>query len=351
MTHVHPSAPAAAGPCPVAGGRVVAGGGSAVGRRSPPAAAPGAARPAPPRSCSSTCRRPTPAPAVRHRRRDRRARLPGAARTWAAPTRRLSSLVTGSHTLRVWYAGPDKARLALLGTSPRPTWSATARDVWLWPAANNTRHPRTAAGPPAEPPGRRAPAPSAADPAAGRREGAGGDRPDHQGDRRRHRVGGRAGAYELVLQPKDARSLVGEVRIASTARPRPAAGAGVRRAAPPARPSRSGFTSVDLRRSRRRGLPRSPRRRARRSPSAACGHGAASTGGHDRPTPAPGRRRRWSAPAGPAVLVDLGAAPSGAAVGSSTAGLGARRAAQARCHRSRRLGRGQLLRHRWSRCC
>ena len=33
----------------------------------------------------------------------------------------LTSLVSGSNTLRVWYAGPEKVRLALLARSARPT--------------------------------------------------------------------------------------------------------------------------------------------------------------------------------------------------------------------------------------
>src|SRR3982751_6218552 len=50
----------------------------------------------------------------------------------------LSSLVSGSHTLRVWYAGPDSARLALLGTLGESDVIRVGRDVWTWSSQSNT---------------------------------------------------------------------------------------------------------------------------------------------------------------------------------------------------------------------
>ena len=57
-----------------------------------------------------------------------RARVPGS----AAGSSDLSSLVAGTHTLRLWYAGPDRTRVALLGTSGESDVIRNGKDVWLW---------------------------------------------------------------------------------------------------------------------------------------------------------------------------------------------------------------------------
>ncbi|MEV6521989.1 hypothetical protein AB0M43_08630 [Longispora sp. NPDC051575] len=43
-----------------------------------------------------------------------------------------TSLVSGNHTLKVWYAGPDKVRLALLGTLGESDVIRNGDDLWLW---------------------------------------------------------------------------------------------------------------------------------------------------------------------------------------------------------------------------
>ncbi|GIG56356.1 membrane protein [Longispora fulva] len=43
-----------------------------------------------------------------------------------------TSLVSGNHTLKVWYAGPDKVRLALLGTLGESDVIRNGSDVWVW---------------------------------------------------------------------------------------------------------------------------------------------------------------------------------------------------------------------------
>ncbi len=50
----------------------------------------------------------------------------------------LSSTITGSHTWRVWYAGPDKARLALLGAMGESDIVTNGKDVWLWSSQTKT---------------------------------------------------------------------------------------------------------------------------------------------------------------------------------------------------------------------
>jgi outer membrane lipoprotein-sorting protein len=127
----------------------------------------------------------------------------------------LSSLVSGSHTLRVWYSGPDKARVALLGTLGQSDVIRVGREVWTWNSRENAATHRVL---PAEDGGqRRPPLDPSAVPAT----------PQEAADAalraiepttlvttgRSGRVAGRA-AYELELRPRDAGSLVGQVRLA-----------------------------------------------------------------------------------------------------------------------------------------
>jgi outer membrane lipoprotein-sorting protein len=49
----------------------------------------------------------------------------------------LSSLVTGSHTMRVWYDGPQKVRLALLGTLGESDLIRNDNQLWSWSSQKN----------------------------------------------------------------------------------------------------------------------------------------------------------------------------------------------------------------------
>jgi outer membrane lipoprotein-sorting protein len=125
-----------------------------------------------------------------------------------------SSLISGSHTMRVWYAGPDQIRLALLGQLGESDLVRNGSDVWAWSSDTNTAThwsapvadssqqlgPGAADGPmtpqQAADAALRAIDPSTrvtTDPTAV--------------------VAGRS-AYELDLAPRDSRSTVGSVRIA-----------------------------------------------------------------------------------------------------------------------------------------
>src|SRR4051812_33762606 len=50
----------------------------------------------------------------------------------------LAKLITGSNTARVWYAGEDKVRLALLGTLGETDVIRNGSNVWMWRSADNT---------------------------------------------------------------------------------------------------------------------------------------------------------------------------------------------------------------------
>jgi outer membrane lipoprotein-sorting protein len=125
----------------------------------------------------------------------------------------LTSLLAGSHTLRVWSAGPDKHRVALLGTLGETDVIHNGRDVWLWESATKTAEHFVL------PTGTEAKKPDITDHT--------GMTPQEAADAALKAidpttavstdgtasVAGRS-AYELVLTPKDSRSLVGQLRIA-----------------------------------------------------------------------------------------------------------------------------------------
>jgi outer membrane lipoprotein-sorting protein len=50
----------------------------------------------------------------------------------------LTSLVSGSNTLRVWTAGPDQTRVALIGSAEETDVVHSGRDVWVWSSSGKT---------------------------------------------------------------------------------------------------------------------------------------------------------------------------------------------------------------------
>ncbi|GIH10853.1 hypothetical protein Rhe02_89200 [Rhizocola hellebori] len=125
----------------------------------------------------------------------------------------LASLISGTHTLRVWYSGPSSARVALLGTLGESDIITNGRDVWIWSSRDNSAIHRTlpapeAAAPPLNPsmlpttPQEAAAAVLAAiDPSTVVTTSGSA------------RVAGRA-AYELTLAPRDRDSLISRVTVA-----------------------------------------------------------------------------------------------------------------------------------------
>ena len=137
----------------------------------------------------------------------------------------LTSLLAGSRTARVWYGGADRARIALVGNLAETDLIRNGDDVWLWTSGRNTAQhlsvpahgsaltSRERAGKDSAERAREALSPQAAadqalaaiDPSTlVRVEGTA-------------TVAGRS-AYELVLSPRDAQSLVREVRLAVDSR-------------------------------------------------------------------------------------------------------------------------------------
>jgi len=123
----------------------------------------------------------------------------------------IASLLTDTNTLRVWYSGPDKARVALMGTLGETDIIRNGTDAWLWSSKSNTATHRKISDAdtrshdlstlPMTPQEAADRALAAVDPSTEVTVG------------RSATIAGRD-AYELVLAPRDKASLVGQVRIA-----------------------------------------------------------------------------------------------------------------------------------------
>ncbi len=131
-----------------------------------------------------------------------------------APDASLSipNLVTGAHTLRIWYAGPERQRLALLGSLSESDVVHNGTDLWTY--TSTTRQATHKILPRGEatkmsthPLGNLTPQQAAEDALKAI------DPSTSVTVDRTARVAGRA-AYQLVLTPRDDRSLIGTVRLA-----------------------------------------------------------------------------------------------------------------------------------------
>jgi outer membrane lipoprotein-sorting protein len=139
--------------------------------------------------------------------------LPGSGSSTSDPLSGLS-LLSGTHTFRIWYDGPTRVRIAIPVTLGETDLRRDGRDVWLWESrTNKATHyvlPASSEGTPAlEPPAQAAPTPQQLARqilAAVGQTTTVGLQPDVT-------VAGQA-AYQLSLAPKDSRSLIGQVRIA-----------------------------------------------------------------------------------------------------------------------------------------
>jgi outer membrane lipoprotein-sorting protein len=125
----------------------------------------------------------------------------------------LGSLWAGSNTLRVWYDGPERVRVALLGTLSQSDIIRNGQDLWIWESSENKASHWTLPEGLATDPGEAALHPpltpqEAADKALAAIEPSTAVSTDET-----TRVAGRD-AYELVLAPRDQDSLISEIRLA-----------------------------------------------------------------------------------------------------------------------------------------
>ena len=140
--------------------------------------------------------------------------LPSLAALGGRSSSDLSSLISGTHTLRIWYSGPNSARVALLGTLGESDLITNGKDVWVWSSHDNTATHRVLpdgqdkAAPPVDPSRLPKTPQEAADAAL-----AAIDPTTAVTTAGPVRVAGRS-SYELVLSPRDKVSLISSVRIA-----------------------------------------------------------------------------------------------------------------------------------------
>ena len=125
----------------------------------------------------------------------------------------LTSLLTGSHTLRVWYAGDEKQRVALLGSLGETDIVRNGTNAWVWSSdSNSATHYTVPAGKAGKKEADELPAGLTPQQAADMALKAL-DPTTKVSTSSTTSVAGRS-AYELVLAPKDTRALVGQVRLA-----------------------------------------------------------------------------------------------------------------------------------------
>lgn len=123
-----------------------------------------------------------------------------------------SALISGTHTLRVWYAGQDRQRVALLGTLGESDVVRNGTDVWTWSSqTNEATHLRlSASSDPDEP----VPTDVPMTPQEAADEALAAIEPTTEVSTDGTATVANRPAYELVLAPKDDASLIGQVRIA-----------------------------------------------------------------------------------------------------------------------------------------
>ena len=124
----------------------------------------------------------------------------------------LQSLVTGSHTARVWYGTDRKARVSLVGDLAETDVVRNGDDVWMWSSTTReATHYTVKEGqqePSATPPA------VATDPAAAAKKALAAIDPTTKVEVDGTGYVADRPVYELSLSPRDARSLVGSVRLA-----------------------------------------------------------------------------------------------------------------------------------------
>lgn len=128
------------------------------------------------------------------------------------------SLLSGSHTFKIWYDGPTRVRIAVPVTLGEADLRRDGRNVWLWDsrtgqATHYVLPAATAGSPVQETPAQSAPTPQQ----VARQILAAVGKTTTVGLQPNVMIAGQA-AYQLSLAPKDSRSLIGQVTIAIDAR-------------------------------------------------------------------------------------------------------------------------------------
>ena len=128
----------------------------------------------------------------------------------------LTSLISGTHTMRLWFAGPDKARMALVGTLGESDVIHNGQDVWVWASQGKTAKHYVL--PAHDVAGKSAttliPSDLPTSPQAAAEKALAAMTPSTQVTTSGTAMVAGRSAYELVLKPKEKTSLVAQVRVA-----------------------------------------------------------------------------------------------------------------------------------------
>lgn len=128
----------------------------------------------------------------------------------------LGGLLSGTHTARVWYGGPDQQRLALLGPMSETDVFHSGRDVWEWDSDTHTAvHTVLPADAPV--PGTPSPLPTdlaSLTPQQWAQRALDAMNPSTVVSTEPGRVVASRSAYEIVLTPRTDATKIGSVRIA-----------------------------------------------------------------------------------------------------------------------------------------
>jgi outer membrane lipoprotein-sorting protein len=122
------------------------------------------------------------------------------------------ALLTGSHTLRIWYASPKQVRLALIGDLAETDLIRNGTDAWLWSSRTNTAtHTVLPAGAATA---QRSPSTMPIDPVTAAQQALAAIDPTTVVTVDGTSVVAKRPVYELVLKPRDKQSLIAQVRLA-----------------------------------------------------------------------------------------------------------------------------------------
>ena len=126
----------------------------------------------------------------------------------------LSSLLSGTHTLRFWYAGPQRLRLALLDDMGETDLIHNGSTLWQWSSSNRSATEWTLpARAEAHPMKSKLPAASATPPQAAKQALAAATKSTSIAAGPTTTVAGRK-AYQLIVTPRSATTLISSIQIA-----------------------------------------------------------------------------------------------------------------------------------------
>jgi outer membrane lipoprotein-sorting protein len=130
----------------------------------------------------------------------------------------LSSAITGTHTWRVWYAGPQQARIAMLGGMGESDVIRNGRNVWVWSSADKSATHTTLPADAEKASPRPTPTDLPKTPQQAADMALKALNPTTSVTTAGAAVVAGRNAYELVLRPRDSGTLVAQVRIAVDAK-------------------------------------------------------------------------------------------------------------------------------------